>query len=146
METNLLPFLVWDEQLDAAFESIANGNYSDGHIILSHVVHKMDSGNTPDTRAIKFVIEAFKEILIDYEAGSSVDFSKAFRMQSEKGRPPLSAKGRYKRALQYGGEVAQLMNAGITNNIAIEEVSKKYKRSMKNIQDYYTLFNKIVAG
>jgi hypothetical protein len=146
METNVIPFFVWDEQLDAALENIANGNTSEGYIVLSHFVHDIDTGNTPDPRAQKFVIDALKEVVTTHDAGEKVDFGMIFKMKLGKKRPPLSFKGRFKRTFQYGNEITQLMLSGKNNYEAINEVASKYKRSCKNILEYWTEFNKIVEG
>ncbi len=146
METNLMPFLVWDYQLEAALDRIANGNISEGHVVLSHYLHDIETGNTPDPRAKKFVIDALKEILTTHDAGKEVDFGMIFKMKMGKKRPPLSFKGRFNRTLQYGNEITQLMLSGKKNYEAINEVATKYKKSSKNILEYWTEFNKIVEG
>lgn len=146
METNLIPFLVWDEQLDTALEHIAHGNTSEGYVVLSHFVHELDTGNTPDPRANKFVVDALKEILTTHSAGEKIEFEMIFRMKSQKGRPKLLSTGSYNRALKYGGEITQLLMTGKKLYEAINETANKYKRSPKNIQEYLTRFNKIVEG
>lgn len=146
MDTKLMPFLVWDYQLEAALDSIANGNTSEGYFVLSHYIHDIDSGNTPDPRAQKFVIDALKEILTTHDAGEKVDFGMIFKMKMGKNRPPLLFQGRFNRTLQYGNEISQLMLSGKKNYEAINVVASKYKKSTKNIQGYWTDFNKIVEG
>lgn len=142
----LMPFFVWDKDFDNTIEKIANGNDSEGHVILSHFVHNIESGMPPDPRAMQFVVKALKEVLFDFQDGNKVCFAKAFKMVKKKGRPPLSPNGEFERAYQYGGEVNQLMFSGISNKEAMTLVAEKYKISKKTVQNYYTLLNKIIDG
>lgn len=141
MQTNIMPFLVWNEQLDTALEKIANGNTSEGYVVLSHFVNAVGSGNNPDPRAMKFIMDAFNEILSQYHAGDVIDFATPLKMKRSRGR---ASKNQYNLALQYGDEIMQLKHSGLTSKKAFASVAKKYKQTADTIEKYYTIYNKMV--
>ncbi len=143
METNILPFLVWDEQLDTALEQIAHGNTSEGYVVLSHFVNTAGSGGNPDPKAMKFVIEAFSEILLQYHSGDKIDFATALKMKRSRGR---ASKGKFYLALRYGDEITQLQQYGFTSKKAFAIVAKKYGHTDETIEKYYTIYNKIAGN
>ena len=142
MQTNIMPFFVWDEQLDTALDKIANGNSSEGYVVLSHFVTAAGSGNNPDPRAMKFVIDAFNEILSQYHAGDDIDFATPLKMKRSRGR---ATKNKFRLALQYGDEIMQLKHSGLTSEKALASVAKKYGQTAETIAKYYTIYNKIVG-